>query len=120
MLARPCPQIHVLAALRTKWAIGIGRRVDAFAAAGRSAHEAWLRIAGWVLPGHVEPSGAESEFELGVVVARLQAVSRFLAHQAHRDHQAVAADLRYQSEGWVQPQSQQLEGATLRQRLLQL
>ena len=44
-------------------------------------------------PLAIAPSGAQGQLKVRVVVAGLQPLTRRVFHQAHRHHQAVAADL---------------------------
>ena len=65
-------------------------------------------------------SGAERQLESAIFIAGMQAVVRFVAHQADRDHQAVAADFGNHLQRGVERQAQQLEGTALWQVLLEL
>ncbi len=65
-------------------------------------------------------SGAQGEFEAGVLTGRVQAMILAQAHQPHREHQPVAADLGDQAGRGVDPQPQQLECAALGQVLLEM
>eukprot|EP00952_Eustigmatos_sp_NYUAD-ZCMA_P004619 20339-Eustigmatos_ZCMA.PRE.1 len=65
-------------------------------------------------------SGAERQFEARVLAGGVQPLVFAEAHEPHREHQAVAADLRDQAGAGVDAQAYQLEGAALRQVLLEL
>ena len=70
--------------------------------------------------GGVGASSAQSQFEHRVLGAGLQVPLGHLVHEAHRYHEPVATDFGDQPLGGIDAQAQQLEGATLRQVLLEL
>ena len=101
----PRTKVNVLAPFTAKRARRVGRAINTVATTGWANHNfdfGWVHVAS---ESRIQ-SGAQGQLERGILRAWVQTVIAFMAHQAYRHHQTIAADFRNQAQAGVQSEAQ--------------